>query len=358
MSNQVVPDAASPSTSEFLGRVRQACVLESLRGGPIVVGVSGGADSVGLLHAVVHGDVLPPGRPQAARPIIVAHAEHDLRDEAADDRAFVVELASRMGVEVVTRRLACREAAGGSGEGIEATARRLRYSFLTEVAATAGARAVLVAHTAEDQAETILHALLRGTGLGGLAGMAASRELSEGIVLVRPLLGIDRASLRRYLGDVGQAWRDDATNTDTRFSRNFLRHEILARVEAGPYPAAAAAIRRLGRQAAEVAQAVASAAGMLLDDHGSRTPEGAFELDSKALASLDPHLLAEVFVAIWKRGEWPRRDMTARHYRQLAKLLIDSADGTADPSSLAADLPGGVRVMVAASGRLRLQRRS
>ena len=349
------PRARFDMAETLVGPLREGCRLEALRGGPIVVGVSGGADSVGLLHALVRGDVLPPARPAAERPIIVAHAEHDLREEAAGDRGFVESLARELGVRCVSRQIACREAASGSGEGIEAAARRLRYEFFGDTAAAEGARVVVVAHTADDQAETILHAILRGTGLAGLAGMPVARELVEGITLVRPLLEVDRSAVRDYLATVGQPWREDATNADPRFARNFLRHTLLPAATTGPYPAAARSLRGLGSHAAATASAMASAAGHILDTHSRRDRSGAIVVDAVPLGQLDPHLLAEVLVALWRREGWPRRDMSARHYRELATMLGEAArrgPGFAGPAGV--DLPGGVRAGIDADGRLRL----
>jgi tRNA(Ile)-lysidine synthase len=346
VGHREIPDDRAAAREEMLEPLREACRLVAFSGGPIVVAVSGGADSVGLLHAMVHGDVLPSVAPGRRRPIIVAHAEHDLREDAPLDREFTAAVARDMGLEFVSRRIACRDVARETGEGIEAAARRLRYAFLVEAAGAAGARAVVVAHSADDQAETILHAILRGTGLAGLAGMPVVRELAEGIALARPMLGILRSVVRGYLAACGQAWRDDLTNADETFARNFLRHAILPSLVEGPYPAAVASIRRLGRQAAGIAGAVAAAADLLLDDHSRREADGSIVIDPRRLARLDRHLLGELFVQLWKREGWPRRDMTARHYLRLADLI--GGQGTARPI----DLPDGIRCRTSPEGRV------
>jgi tRNA(Ile)-lysidine synthase len=311
----------------------------------LVVGVSGGADSVALLiglHSLAAGQGVPP-------KLLVAHAKHDLREAAAADAAFVVNLAAELGVPCMVRDVRVREPGDVRGEGIEGRARRLRYEFLAAVAREEGARFVAVAHTADDQAETILHRSLRGTGLAGLAGMASARELSDGVALVRPLLAVPRGVVRGYLESCGQVWMEDATNADVRYARNFLRHQILAQCESGPYPAAAASLTRLGSQAAAVAGAVRSAANHLLEAHSHRHADGTTVLQTQKLAGLDRHLLAEIFVALWHREGWRRRDMTARHYSQLAAMAAASADPIAAAPS-AIDLPGEVRARVLADG--------
>jgi tRNA(Ile)-lysidine synthase len=327
--------------------VRQPCFWSA----PVVVGVSGGADSVGLLVGLAR---LGAAR-TAPGGLIVAHAQHDLRSAAAADRAFVAGLARRLGLPLVWRELPVRNLPDDRGEGMEARVRRLRYDFLAESAREAGARHVVVAHTADDQAETILHRALRGTGLAGLGGMPVARELCDGVSLLRPLLEVRREAVRLYCDAVGESWCEDETNADTRYARNFLRHEILPRVTAGPYPAADASIIRLGRQAARVAAVIAGAAGHLLDAHASRQSDGTILVRVAGFASLDPHLVAEIFVALWRREAWPRRDMTARHYATLAVLAADVGPASGPgggPVPSAMDMPGGVRVRVAGPGML------
>jgi len=320
---------------------------------PAVVAVSGGADSVGLLLGL---QALTARRLVPSR-LVVAHARHDLRTEAAADADAVAALAAAVGVPCVVRSLGGRRADGVRGEGVEGRARRIRYAFLTEVARDHGARAVLVGHTADDQAETILHRCLRGTGLGGLAGMARARPLADGLTLLRPLLGVSRRAVRDYVARRGQAWCEDATNADVRFARNFLRHRILAGCEAGPYPAASAALVRLGEQAAGAAAALRSAAEHLLATHARHQADGSIVLHARPLARLDAHLLGEVWVGLWQREGWPRRDMSARHYRRLVSLLRRAGDGDASatragPPAAAIDLPGGVHARLGADGML------
>jgi tRNA(Ile)-lysidine synthase len=175
---------------------------------PVVVAVSAGADSVALLR------ILARLRPPAAR-LWVAHFHHGLRGEAADaDEQFVARLADSLKLGFRVGRAPASQLAT-AGDGLEAAARRARYAFLTAAAEKVGARYLAVAHTADDQAETILHRVLRGTAPAGLAGMPAARMLSGAVSLVRPLLAIRRSELRDYLAVVGQDWREDATNART-----------------------------------------------------------------------------------------------------------------------------------------------
>jgi tRNA(Ile)-lysidine synthase len=331
-----LPARATPEES-FLAALAAGMPASGPGGFPIVVAVSGGADSVAMLVGLVR-----LGIPR----LVVAHAEHDLRDEASADREFVGQLAMGFGLSWVWQPLAVQTRGDeAGGEGLEARARRLRYAFLADVAKDAGARHVLVAHTADDQAETILHRILRGTGLTGLAGMRRARELCDGVALVRPLLDVSREAGRAFLCATHERWREDASNADTTHARNFLRHEVLPRCVAGAYPAAPAAIARLGSQAAAVAAAITSAAEHLLTMYAPRQSDGSVLLRTRELAGLDPHLVAEVFVALWRREGWPQRDMTAGHYAALAGLVAKRLHQSHDAMpQRPSQFPGGVTV--------------
>jgi len=332
----------------FLSGLSAALPRTGLWEAPAIVAVSGGADSVALLLGLVR--VAPP----RAR-LIVAHACHDLRPEATGDRDFVAGLAARLGLPCESRPLAVRDDTEGRGEGLEARARRLRYAFFIDAAHGHGARHVIVGHTADDQAETILHRALRGTGLAGLAGMRRCRGLADGVALLRPLLDLPRTLGREYLTAEGELWREDVTNDDRRFARNLLRHELLARATRGPYPAAVAALARLGRHAAVVSAALTSAAERLLEVHAERHADGRIVLDAAALAGLDRHLVAQIAVAVWEREGWPLCDMSARHYEAVADLVADAGSG-ARPRHPSFDLPAGVRAAAFASGHVELWR--
>jgi tRNA(Ile)-lysidine synthase len=157
----------------------------------------------------------------------VAHLHHGLRGAAADaDEQFVMELAERSGIPCVTRRVDVGAFAARSGLGIEAAARSVRYRFLEEVRAERGFDAVATAHTADDNAETVLLHLFRGTGIRGLAGIPVRR----GPHIIRPLLFATRAEVEEFARSEGLESREDESNQDLRFTRNFVRHRILPEV--------------------------------------------------------------------------------------------------------------------------------
>lgn len=196
------------------------------QGKPLVVGVSGGADSICLLHLLY--------RYASAWQIElhVAHLDHGLRAVSAQDAAFVQALAAEWQLPCHVEQLP-PGALVESGENLEAAARNARYTFFGAVAACVGAPQIATAHTADDQAETFLMHLLRGSGLDGLTGMQPRSPLASGhldrhpVVLLRPLLGVWRTEILRYLNAQQLTWREDITNRNQRFTRNWLRHAIL-----------------------------------------------------------------------------------------------------------------------------------
>ncbi len=206
----------------FIERFR-AAALESCRldaSLPLVVGVSGGPDSLCLLDCLLQCGFRP----------LVAHFDHCLRAESARDAEKVAELAAGRGLDFELGRLDVAAYAGEAGLSLEEAAREARYRFLFAAARRTGAQAVAVGHTADDQVETVLMHLLRGAGLAGLKGMSA-RSLHEGfdasIPLARPLLGFWREEIEAYCRERGLQPLQDATNADPAFYRNRLRHELI-----------------------------------------------------------------------------------------------------------------------------------
>src|SRR5262245_10919861 len=186
----------------------------------VVVAVSGGGDSVALLR-VLHQLAM-----EFALQLAVAHLNHGVRgEEAEEDARFVAELAGRLDLPF---DLGCWSPTRSAH--FESEARRARYAWLVEVAKARGASAVAVGHTRDDQAETILHRILRGTGLRGLAGIPSRRPLADSVTLIRPLLDASRAELRDYLASLGQTYRDDATNADLSRTRSRLRHDLMPKL--------------------------------------------------------------------------------------------------------------------------------
>ena len=191
---------------------------------PVLVGVSGGGDSLCLMAALA----------QLGFPVIAAYFDHRLRTESAADAVVVAQAAERLGLPFISGGANVTEFARSERLSIEAAARSLRYRFLFAQARQHGAQAVAVGHTADDQVETVLMHLLRGSGLAGLTGMDYRRVLPEWdneIPLARPLLDFWRADTVAFCQEQGLQPVTDATNADVAFARNRIRHELIPLLE-------------------------------------------------------------------------------------------------------------------------------
>lgn len=306
------------------------------------VAVSGGADSVALLR------LLEELRAELGVRLVVLHFNHQLRGAEADaDEGFVAELAADHGLALISAREDVAAAAREHGWNLEDAARRLRYGFFSSIVESGRATRIAVAHTADDQAETVLAHLLRGTGPTGLAGI----HPVVGAV-VRPLLAIRREELRQYLQNLSQAWREDASNEDTTRLRARLRHELLAQLEREYQPQVVA---RLGQLAA-LAREDAVFWELLVSDRfravAEKLPHGIairiedlfspLKLDPAVAAALRPGSLDALGKRLVRRivaevsGESVQ--LSAQHVGQVFHLAAECSSGNR------VELPGGVVV--------------
>jgi tRNA(Ile)-lysidine synthase len=316
----------------FVKGLEQAWPRETWQDVGVLVAVSGGADSVALLCAILelrdrHGS---PGR------VFVGHFNHRVRACSADDAQFVVELAERLHVPYFVGAAEQPVIAAG-GEGWEATARAARYDYLVRVAKEQGARYLVTAHTADDQAETILHRILRGTGLSGLAGIQPVRTLDEALTLVRPLLGQTRADVVDYLASRQQGFCIDESNANLSYTRNRLRHSLLPQLAAQYNPNVREALLRLGQLAGEAQQVVERSARACQDSVVHLQAGGEVVIDCEPLLREPRHVVREMFVLLWKEQSWPLQQMGLDQWNQLADLA------TAGPAGATLILPGNLR---------------
>jgi tRNA(Ile)-lysidine synthase len=278
-------------------------------GDHVVVAVSGGPDSVALLHA------LTGLRADYGLALTVGHVHHGLRADADRDAALVTDLAARLGWPATVERVAV---AGRPGRSPETAARAARYAALDRIARRAGATRIALAHTADDQAETVLMRLLQGAGPRGLAGIPVRRGR-----LVRPLLEVDRAAVLAYLADTGLDWVEDETNRDPKLLRNRIRHETLPLLAAHGWPRIGEALRRTAgasREAVEALDALVAprVAGLV------RPGLGGTALELAGLRDLPPGALKAALrlalVDVLGRPE-VRAGLRAAHLDRLAALV-------------------------------------
>jgi tRNA(Ile)-lysidine synthase len=225
-------------------------------GARVLVGISGGSDSVALTLLL-----LDLSRHAGFSVVALAHLNHQLRPNAALDETFCREFAARLGIPLVVDATDVRAFSEARGLSLEVAARRVRYTFLERAAASVGADQIAVGHTEDDQAETFLLKLMRGAGTTGLGAVYPRRGL-----IVRPLLDVSRAELRAYLAARGERWVEDETNDDLANPRNRLRHIVLPELDR----TAGGATR----------PAIARAAGLIRDDAGMLDDLGRARFDA------------------------------------------------------------------------------
>jgi len=326
----------------------------SNNGTTLVVGVSGGPDSTALLHALVaikdvHGLNLHVG-----------HLNHNFRgQEAEDDAIFAAEVANSLGLPVTVAKEDPHEYQRTRGiSSFEQGAREMRYAFLARIAKDAGAKAVTVGHTSDDQAETVMLHVLRGSGLHGLKGMT---ELSHwpwpregaGLVLFRPLLGVTKDQTAAYVRGIGQTFREDSGNYMWRFTRNKVRHDLMPKLAEDYNPQVRKALVRLARTAAEELDFVEGEldrawSGVAVESEGevrfSRIAlgelhpllqrlalrRGYISVNGDATRLAESHLVSMLSLVQGERGgrtlELPGGVMLLREYGELALTLSQESD--------------------------------
>jgi tRNA(Ile)-lysidine synthase len=320
-------------------------VLETIRhsrmlapGDRVAVAVSGGVDSVALLR------LLQSLRPQLGITLLVAHFDHSLRAaESQADADFVASLAETSRLEFASAREDVAAAAARHRWNLEDAARRLRYAFFTRLVEEGRATRVAVAHTTDDQAETVLARILRGTGPTGLAGIYPVAG-----TVIRPLLGVRRAALRHYLRDRGDTWREDSSNRDTRRQRARIREKLLPLLEqefSSTIVERLADLARLAREeesfwtasvnerfGAIVRMGVGAeahrlaAAGASSPTQTLTIPISALLRPLPALSSEDSRTLTERLIRrLYEELRGDRRQLTSRHVAQVIRLAAGSS---------------------------------
>lgn len=289
-----------------------------LKGG-VLLAVSGGADSTAMLRCFAD----MPAIDDAA--IHVAHVDHAQRgDESDGDAAFVRRLAERFGFPYHETRLTPEMFDADDSGSFEAAARNLRYDFLQRTAERNALRYVALAHNADDQAETILHRILRGTGVAGLAGMSVFRPLGDAVTIFRPMLPFSRKEILAYLTATDQPFRTDSTNAESNYTRNKIRNDLLPRLASGYNHAVVEALVRLGSQAADWTDYIRSQTDALFDHAVTCRPRETVVWVER-LEGVPPLLIRELFVMIWSRQNRPLRDMTFAHWERLAEMTVSHA---------------------------------
>ncbi len=304
--------------------------LLDVRGKRLLLAVSGGADSVALLRGMLEV------QQKFQLDLAVAHLNHLLRGVDSDnDAQWLKEQCAKLDIPIFLSKKNISAIAQESRTGIEETARKVRYDFLRGIARENNFSHIAVAHHADDQAETVLHHFLRGTGIAGLAGMPFSRELEEGIQLIRPLLHIRQTEIKNFLQEIDQPFLEDATNQENRYTRNRIRNQLLPLLKEEYNQNIEAALLRLSTQAKELQAFITTEAIKILDDAIQDISPNVCRLSRSVFANVPIHLTRACFVELWKRQNWSRQKMGFDNWNRLAKLTQTKENHT---------FPGGVNL--------------
>lgn len=335
---------ADKQTDPLVARVAEHIDTHALlvpRAG-VLVAVSGGADSVAML-SILHA--LSADRARAYR-LRVVHLDHALRPDSPGDAAWVADLARGWSLPCAVGRFPVARLARRRGQGVEEAARAARLAFFRRIAARTCADAVAVGHHADDNVETVLYRIVRGTHLHGLGGMAPARPLAGKCDLIRPMLGCTRSDIQAYCRRMSLTWRTDATNAETAYRRNFIRHELLPLLRAKLNPRADQALGRLAQAAREAARVLDQCANdalqaALIEEHTDH-----LVLDAAALSDRLPAVQTAALREALVRLGVPLREIGADRMADLADALSGRRRTVA--------LPGGFEARSDA-GRLILQ---
>jgi len=292
------------------------------KGNKIVVGVSGGPDSVALLI------ILNSLKKDLDLDLYVAHLDHMLRNDSGKDRVFVEKLCIKMGIPVTIGKANCAELKKSGS--LEENARNARLAFLFKVAAYVRADKIALGHNLDDQAETVLMRLLRGAGLYGLSGILPKRDI-QGFCIIRPLIETKRADIEKFLKKNKAKWRIDKTNLLDVYFRNKIRHKLLPLLEKEYNSNIKEVLRNTAENVGYDYEYLDQAARRISKKMGS-----VIRIDK--FAKLHPSLQRMILRLNIARVKGDTRRITSKHIKELESLLLSR------PVNSIVDLPKGVSV--------------
>ena len=284
-------------------------------GESVLVGVSGGADSVCLLLTLL--ELSREGG--LGLTLSVGHLDHCIRGQKGrSDAQFVAELAQKLDLPVYSESVDVPALAAELNVSLETAARQARYEFFAKTAKQRKCSVVALAHHALDQVETVLHRIIRGTGLAGLSAMPPSRPLSREseIRIVRPLLSCQRTEIEQFLLDKSQSWRVDHTNLELKATRNKIRNKLLPMLRKEFNPRVDQAVLRLAGLAEQVNDFLAGQTAKLFEKV-ARDFGAMICIDLLKLSQEHPALQGQLLRLSWERLELPQRDMNLAMVEEL-----------------------------------------
>ncbi len=307
-----------------------------------VVAVSGGADSVALFRTLV--EIAGQNQQVDLSNLIVGHLDHGARGaESEADEAFVKQLASEFKVGFVSARLDLARLLEGRETASEELLRDARYGCLKKIAQDHDARYLFTGHHLNDQAETILFRIFRGTGLAGLKGIPAIRRDGQ-LTIVRPFLKVPKKRILEALSALNQPFRTDATNATSDYSRNFIRNEILKSAQDYFGPHVEEAIARLANHAEGALQLEADQVQSFLSHHPPFQSPSELKFSTASLAAQSPTVIRAVLIRKWSGQGWSTAQMTWSRWQTLAEKIVSA--GQDESFVWIENLPGDIRLRV------------
>lgn len=298
----------------------------------LVLAVSGGADSVALLHGVLQI------WPESKSSILVAHVNHGLRgQEGMLDAELVRRQCELLDVRLKTYAIEPLALTSLAGKSLEEAARDERYKFLAGLAEQNEIAAVVTGHHLDDQAETVLFNVVRGTGIRGLRGMPFARKLSDRVSLIRPMLEVPQTDIADFVSKFSIPFRNDASNTDPAFTRNRVRRDLLPYLEREFNKSVNRNLASLAAQAGEAVELLDSLADQILLESMLEQQSMICRLNRRLLAKWPVAMIRHVMSVLWIRQAWPRQRMSSAHFQRLAEAVCSD-------DSVRVDLPGGVEL--------------
>lgn len=317
--------------------------LHALSSGPLLardesvaLAVSGGVDSVVMLHLFQAANQ----REEWNLKLHVLHLNHRLRGQDSDEDAeFVRQLARRLHLECTIESIDVAGLAAREGLSLETAGRGSRFDFYERICLKRGIRSVALAHHADDNAETVLHRIIRGTGLRGLAGIRRSRPLRprSSIMVIRPMLALRRADIEQYARDRGIACRQDVSNSADTFTRNRIRNEVLPLLREKFNPSVSESLIRLAEQARGLDDYLTETGERVLDSLIVEHDDDRLVLHAPSLTRKPRVIRAQLIRQAVLRLGMSEGEMTFGHLNAVAEL----AAGREGSKTL--DLPAGLR---------------
>jgi tRNA(Ile)-lysidine synthase len=298
------------------------------RGDHLLIAVSGGPDSTALLH------VMTRLAPRRGLRLTAAHLNHALRAEESErDEAFVRDLCQGMGVRCICKKVA-KGALKIPGRSLEEAAREARYLFLAETADRCGAAKIATGHHRDDQAETLLINLLRGSGPEGLKGILPVRDGR----IIRPLLGIDRSEILAYLGSNGLPAVLDSSNREDQFLRNRIRHDLIPRLAQGYNPQISRVLSRTAEIMRRESDCLQELVQQILSSWGIHPETEEKRLPLKAFGALHEGLQGRIIKTLTEGCGPIRRGIAYHHIQSVLHLIRQQR-----PSGIL-HLPGNLKI--------------